>query len=36
MVFAYIAHAKFQKVSFNSSRDMNQNIYGDGGDGDGP
>ena len=36
MVFAYIAHAKFQKASFNSNRDIKQNIRGDGGDGDGP
>ena len=36
IVFAYIAHAKFQKASFNSNRDIKQNIRGDGGDGDGP
>ena len=30
MVFAYIAHAKFQKASFNSNRDTRQNIRGDG------
>ena len=30
IVFAYIAHAKFQKVSFNSNRDIRQNIRGDG------
>ena len=38
IVFAYIAHAKFQKASFNSNRDIRQNIRGDGGgggDGDG-
>ena len=34
-MFAYIAHAKFQKASFNNNRDIRQNIYGDGGDGDG-
>ena len=33
IVFAYIAHAKFQKSSFNSNRDIRQNIRGDGGDG---
>ena len=33
IVFAYIAHAKFQKASFNSSQDIKQNIRGDG---DGP
>ena len=33
MVFAYIAHAKFQKASFNSNRDIRQNILGDFGDG---
>ena len=33
IVFAYIAHAKFQKASFNSNRDIRQNIRGDGGDG---
>ena len=32
-VCAYIAHGKFQKASFNSNRDIRQNI---GGDGDGP
>ena len=32
IVFAYIAHAKFQKASFNSNRDIRQNIRGDGGD----
>ena len=26
IVFAYIAHAKFQKASFNSNRDIKQNI----------
>ena len=31
LFFAYIAHAKFQKASFNSNRE--QNIRGDGGDG---
>ena len=39
IVFAYIAHAKFQKASVNSNRDVRQNIRGDGGDGgdgDGP
>ena len=36
IVFAYIAHAKFQKASFNSNRDIKQNIRGDGEDGDGP
>ena len=39
IVFAYIAHAKFQKTSFNSNRDIKQNIRGDDGDGgygDGP
>ena len=36
IVFAYIAHAKFQKASFNSNRDIKQNIRWDGGDGDGP
>ena len=39
IIFAYIAHAKFQKASFNSNRDIKQNIRGDGGDGgygDGP
>ena len=36
IVFAYIAHAKFQKASFNSNRDIKQNIRGVGGDGDGP
>ena len=35
IVFAYIAHAKFQKASFNSNRDIRQNICRDGGDGDG-
>ena len=35
IVFAYIAHAKFQKASFNINRDIKQNIRGDGGDGDG-
>ena len=35
IVFAYIAHAKFQKASFNSNRDIKQNIRGDGGDSDG-
>ena len=32
IVFAYIAHAKFQKASFNNNRDIRQNIcgYGDG------
>ena len=33
MVFAYIAHDKFQKASFNSNRDIKQNIRGDGRDG---
>ena len=33
IVFAYIAHAKFQKASFNSNRDIRQNIHGDSGDG---
>ena len=36
LFFAYIAHAKFQKASFNSNRDIKQNIRGDagyGGDG---
>ena len=33
LFFAYIAHAKFQKASFNSNRDIKQNIHGDGGDG---
>ena len=33
IVFAYIAHAKFQKPSFNSNRDIRQNIRGDGEDG---
>ena len=36
IVFAYIAHAKFQKASFSSNRDIKQNIRGDGGDSDGP
>ena len=36
VVFAYIAHAHFQKASFNSNRDIKQNIRRDGGDGDGP
>ena len=39
MVFAYIAHAKFQKASFNTNRDMRQNVGLDNGDGeygDGP
>ena len=35
-MFAYIAHAKFQKASFNSKQDIKQNIRGDSGDGDGP
>ena len=38
IVFAYIAHAKFQKASFNNNWDIKQNIRGDGGygrDGDG-
>ena len=35
MVFAYIAYAKFQKASFNSNRDIRQNIRRDGGCGDG-
>ena len=39
IVFAYFAHAKFQKASFNSNRNMRQNVGldgGDGGYGDGP
>ena len=36
IVFAYIAHAKFQKASLNSNRDIKQNIRGDGGEGEGP
>ena len=36
IVFAYIAHAKFQKASFNSNRDIRRNICGDRGDGNGP
>ena len=35
IVFACIAHAKFQKASFNSNRDIRQNIRGDGGYGAG-
>ena len=36
MVFAYIAHAKYQNASFNSNQDIRQTIRGDGGDaGDG-
>ena len=35
IVFAYIAHEKFQNASFNSNRDIRQNIRGDGRDGDG-
>ena len=33
IVFAYIVHAKFQRASFNSNRDIKQNIGGDAGDG---
>ena len=33
IVFAYFAHAKFQKASFYSNRDMRQNVGLDGGDG---
>ena len=33
IVFAYFAHVKFQKASFNSNRDMKQNVGLDGGDG---
>ena len=29
----YIAHAKFQKASFNSNQDIRQNVAGDGRDG---
>ena len=39
IVFAYYAHAKCQKASFNSNRDMRQNVGYDGdgdGDSDGP
>ena len=36
IVFAYIAHAKFQKASFNSNRDIRQNIRGDGRYGEDP
>ena len=35
IVFAYIAHAKFQKASFNNNRDIRQNIRGDVGYGGG-
>ena len=30
IVFAYVAHGKFKKASFNSNRDIRQNIRGDG------
>ena len=33
---AYFAHVKFQKASFNSNRDIRQNVGLDGGYGDGP
>ena len=36
IVFAYFAHAKFQNASFNSNRDMRQNVGLDCGYGDGP
>ena len=36
MVFAYFTHAKFKKASFNTNRDMRQNVGLDGGYGDGP
>ena len=34
IVFAYIAHGKFQKATFNSNRDIRQNVGLDGGDGE--
>ena len=34
-VFAYIAHVRFQKASFNSNRDIRQNVAGDGRDDEG-